>query len=291
MRASLVLLCSALLLPGATAFAQTRDSIVVVDSTQIQRIRLSDGSTVVGRIVRIEGDSLVFRTSSAELRLSRDAVRRVETSSADRLRNGEYWPENPNATRLIFAPTGRQLKAGDGYFSNYMLFFVGVAGGLNDHVTLGGGMSIFPSDEFLSNNFYYLTPKVGLVQSDRFNLSAGALIGFAGFADEGGSFGVLYGVATQGSRDHSVTGGLGWGYADGSLANAPVLMLGTEQRLTRRTSFVSENYIFLGDGELNFVSYGIRFMGEKISVDFALVNSLTEPVTPGIPFIGLVVAF
>ena len=69
-------------------------------------------------------------------------------------------------------------------------------------------------------------------------------------------------------------------------------MLGTEQRLSRRLSFVSENYLVSGEGaEAHGISYGVRFMGEKLSIDLALLNNLSEGIFPGIPFFGFVFAF
>ena len=278
------------------ARAQETPQLAVADSTQIQRIRLSDGSTLVGRITATTPDSVFIRTAMAEIRLPRAAVKRVETASAARLRNGEFWPENPNATRLLFGPTGRQLKKGDGYFSSYELVFLGVSGGVTDRVTLGGGMSIIPvGDNFFGNNIYYFTPKIGLFQSPGLNISIGGLFGALGSEltnGDGGKFGIVYGVGTAGSSDHSVTFGTGFTYYGTDFSAKPLFMLGTEQRLSRRLSFVSENYLVSGEGaEAHGISYGVRFMGEKLSIDLALLNNLSEGIFPGIPFLGFVFAF
>ena len=278
------------------ARAQDTPQLAVADSSQIQRIRLSDGSSLVGRITGTTADSVFIRTAMAEMRLPRAAVKKVETAPAARLRNGEFWPENPNATRLIFGPTGRQLKKGDGYFSSYQLFFLGVSGGVSDYVTLGGGMSIIPSgDNFFGHNIYYLTPKVGLVQKEGLSIAIGGLFGALGSEltnGDGGKFGIVYGVGTAGSADHGVTFGTGFSYYGTDFSAKPLFMLGTEQRMTRRLSFVSENYLFTGQGsEGHLVSYGVRFMGEKLSIDLALLNNLSSGIFPGIPFLGFVAAF
>jgi hypothetical protein len=281
---------------GALPADAQQDAIQVVDSTMIQLIRLSDGSSVVGRISATMGDSVVVRTATSEMRLSTSSIRKVETAPVSRLKNGEFWPENPNATRLIFAPSGRQLAAGDGYFSSYQLLFLGVSAGVSNRVSLGGGMSIIPATEdFFSNNVYYLTPKVGVVQGERTNIAVGALIGQLGNnlrQDSGGNFGILYGVGTLGSKDNSATVGLGYGYANGKLADYPVIMAGGETRITRRMSLLTENYLFsAGNDNEHLISYGVRFFGEKISVDLALLNNFEEFIFPGFPFIGFVVAF
>ncbi|MCZ6819631.1 MAG: hypothetical protein O7G31_09090, partial [Calditrichaeota bacterium] len=69
------------------------------------------------------------------------------------------------------------------------------------------------------------------------------------------------------------------------------IMLGFERRTSRRTAFVSENWIFPGvDNPL--ISYGFRFFGEKIAVDLAFVNILGEDaIFPGIPYVDFIYNF
>ena len=93
-------------------------TIRVVDSTQVQVIRLRDGSSIVGRVTEVGPDTVRFVAKAGTLSLARAdivEVREVETSA---LRQGEVWPANPNATRLLFAPTGRMLAKGEGYFND-----------------------------------------------------------------------------------------------------------------------------------------------------------------------------
>jgi hypothetical protein len=215
------------------------------------------------------------------------------------MRAGIYWPPNPGDTRLFFAPTGRMLEKGEGYFSDTYIFFLNFVGGVSSRVTLGGGFSIFPIEDFTDNIFYF-TPKVGLVQTPRFNFAAGALVGFAGFGsfdDTGGdigSFGIIYGVGTLGSSDASLTFGGGVAYAGGDVADRPLLMVGGEKRIARRVSVVSENYVLPGeDGTL--ISYGLRFFGDRLSTDLAFWNLFGiddfDPVVPGIPYVAFSVKF
>ena len=86
--------------------------------------------------------------------------------------------------------------------------------GVTDRLTLGAGMSFVPSSDFLNNNVYYVTPKVGLVRSETFNVAAGALIGFVPGSNSRTSAraGIYYLVATSGRPDASLTYGLGYSY-------------------------------------------------------------------------------
>jgi len=45
----------------------------------------------------------------------------------------------------MFAPTGRPLGKGDGYFSNHYVVFPGVTYGITDHVSVAGGVSVVPA--------------------------------------------------------------------------------------------------------------------------------------------------
>jgi hypothetical protein len=267
------------------------------DSTRTYILRTRDGSLFVGRLVRATMDSVYFVSAGGPVTVPRSAILELRQVGKGAMRQGIYWAPNPNDTRLLIAPTGRMLAKGEGYFSDTYLFLLLFAGGLSSNFTLGGGLSIVPSDDFLRNNIYYITPKIGLVQTPNVNVAAGAFIGFAGWDFDGsediGSFGILYGVATLGSSDGSFTFGSGLAYGGGEFADRPIIMLGGEKRMARRVSFVTENYVLPGETNAA-VSYGLRFFGEKLAVDFAFWNAFgsdVEPVFPGIPYLAFAVKF
>jgi hypothetical protein len=261
------------------------------DTTRTYILRTRDGSLFVGRLIRATIDSVYFISAGGPITVPRSNVLELRQVGRGAMRQGVYWAPNPNDTRLFIAPTGRMLAQGEGYFSDTYLFLLLFAGGLSSRVTLGAGLSIVPSDDFFSNNIYYVTPKVGLVQSPNLNVAAGAFVGFAGWDDDVGSFGIVYGVATFGSSDGHFTIGSGFGYGGGDFADRPIVMAGGEKRISRRTSFVTENYLLPGESNAA-ISYGLRFFGEKLSVDFAFWNAFgtdAEPIFPGIPYLAFAV--
>ena len=78
---------------------------------------------------------------------------------------------------------------------------------------------------------------------------------------------VGYGVATVGSRDDAFTAGVGWFYgkdSEGRTKAAPLVIVGAEHRMTRRTKFVTENYVFDGGAVL---SAGGRIIGHRTSLE------------------------
>jgi hypothetical protein len=268
--------------------------IRIADSTQVQVIRLRDGSSIVGRVTEIGADTIRFETTAGVLTFARADIVELREVAKTSMRRGEVWPANPNATRLLFAPTGRMLAQGEGYFNDTYLFLLSVHGGLTSRFTLGGGLSVLPLDDF-SDNALFIMPKIGVVATPKFNLAVGALAGVVGAAvddDENGSFGVIYAVGTAGSPDASVSFGTGLAYAGGNFADRPVAMLGAESRLSRRVAFVSENYLIPNEDVNAVVSYGLRFFGEKLSADLAFWLAPGQDITfPGIPYVAFSVKF
>src|SRR4051812_41846171 len=249
-------------------------------------LRLRDGTTLVGKLLFRDSVSVRFETNGGILTIPASNVSELKLVKAADLHEDGYWFPDPNRTRLFFAPTGRMLDAGEGYYSNTYLFLQNFVGGINDRVTFGGGFSIFPSDDFVSNNVYYLTPKVGVYSTPGTNAAVGALVGYVP-SGSGHSFGILYGVSTFGGPDGSVTGGLGYGYVDAKFAHNPALMVGGERRVSRRVAFVTENYMLPTSGSAQFVgSVGLRFMGESLSTDLAIWNTPDTGIFPGIPYVA-----
>ena len=288
----LALALLALLAASPAARAQERvDSIVeiqIADAGVLHTLRLRDGSSITGRVIAVESDTVRLQTPGGIYAIARTAIVSARENRRSRTARGQMWPADPNATRLLFAPTGRMLRKGEGYFADHMLFLISGASGVTDRVTMGAGMSVLPLEDF-SDNAIILTPKVGLIASEDVNLAVGALIGLAG--GDGSAFGILYGVGTIGDPDASLTAGLGYGFTGEDLADTPAILLGGNLRLSRRVSFVSENYLLPGV-DAPVVSYGLRFFGETLAVDLAFITPLGEEVRfPGIPFVGFAVHF
>ena len=65
-------------------------------------------------------------------------------------------------------------------------------------------------------------------------------------------------------------------------------MVGGESRLSRRVALLTENYFGAGSND-GLLMYGVRFLGEKFSVDLALMNSVRSPVFPGFPYVDFVI--
>jgi hypothetical protein len=285
-RAVTVILCVAVFVRAAQAQAPNdiRARLTVPDSAHTQIVTLKDGSTIYGRILAVDGDTVTFQSQAGNIQLSLGAIRGIKEIATADVREGEYWFPNPNYTRLFFAPTGQMLKKGEGYFSDYELFFPGFAYGLTDNVSIGGGISLFPAG--IEDQVYYLTPKVGFSISDKVHLATGMLLA----STQGETGGIYYGVGTFGDGNASVTLGGGYGFSGGKIESKPVGMIGGEFRIARRVGLVTENYLLPVSENNVLYSFGLRFMGEKITTDLALVNVVGSGVI-GVPYVDFVFRF
>jgi hypothetical protein len=159
----------------------------------------------------------------------------------------------------MFAPTRRPLAKGDGYFSNHDLFFPGFAYGLTRNVSVGGGFSTIPGLG-LDEQLFYVSTQAGFKLSDKAAVAVGGL--YAAGTDESLNLGVLYGVATLGHPNRSLTFGFALGatreeeaeFGPGgrylgshqTWSSRPILMVGGTLGVAKHASLVSESWLFLG---------------------------------------------
>ncbi len=265
-----------------------QEQLRVPDSNRVQILTLSDGSRLTGRIAKVEGGMILFKSKVGDLSISTETIVDIKEVSRASVEGGKYWFPNPNQTRLYFAPTGRMLRAGRGYFSDIYIFFPSIAYGFTDNFSMSAGMSLFPGVP-LDLQLYYFLPRIGFKLSDDVAVAGSLLIiripDFDG-GDERSNVGVLFSTCTIGSADNSFTFGLGHGYVGNNFSDKPAVLVGGQWRFARRMSFVSENWIFPGL-EDPLISYGIRFIGESISVDLGLFNVASRDIIfPGLLYIG-----
>jgi hypothetical protein len=254
---------------------------------QIIRLELKDGSILIGKLLSEDDSTIQIKTlSNIEALIQKQQIKRREIVSGQMV-EGELWRKDPNRTRLLFAPTGRALKAGQGYFSTYEILFPFLAIGITDFLTVAGGISLVPGAE---NQLLYIAPKITPVQLDKFDLSAGVL--YIRIPEEENAAGIVYGVGTYGTDKSALTLGLGYGFAGGEFADSPIFAIGGELRASKSVKFITENWIFPGE-EVQLLSGGLRFFGENLAADFAFIFPAGSDIEgfPFIPWVGFVYNF
>lgn len=265
---------------------QSRSPAIVVPAPgDTQELVLRDGSRAFGRVERIDGDRVTFRTTvGAAIEVERAQIAALRVVEG-RVIEGEFRRADPNPTRLFFAPTGRSLPQGAGYLGVYEIFLPFVQVGLTDRISIGGGTPLVFGGG--SDHPFWITPKVQVVATRTTHVAFGVLH-FLNVGD--GSLGVAYGVLTQGSADSAITVGIGYGYerSYGDDDGAALAMVGGEHRVTRSIKIISENYVFRSGG---LASAGIRLLGERLSADLGLVVPLGAGELFAFPIVNFVWRF
>ena len=260
-----------------------------IDSTL--RITTDDGSVFIGILVKHDTNSITINSESLGIiEILESKIQKLELLHTDRFIEGEYWFENPNATRYLFGPTAIPLKKGEGYYQNTYIILQSFNVGVSNNVSIGGGFDVI--SPFIGEGpIIFITPKVGFKISEKWHLGGGVLLGnIPGM----GVAGIGYGVGTFGNTDHNLTVGVGWGYIEKKFENRPIITLSGMTRSARRFGFVTENwFVPTSSGYYLIISYGMRFMGEKITVDFAFLNNgdIWQTIPIGIPYLDFVVKF
>lgn len=262
---------------------------IITSSARAQEIlTLRDGTTLVGRIEKQEGGKIIFRTAGGVvIELFASDVKSIERSSGA-VTGKRYRYSDPNHTRLFFAPTARTLKAGSGYFADYWVFFPTLAYAVTDRFTLYGAMSVVPGVE-LDDQVFFFAPKLGIIQTESFALSSGIMA--VKVPDEDIIPGIVYGVSTWGSKDRSLTVGLGWGWVrdedEWETMDSPIVMVGGDHRVSSGIKLLTENWWLPGIedvAEHPVLSLGIRFFGEHLAADLGFFHIVGADME-GFPFL------
>ncbi|MBB1284726.1 hypothetical protein HRH25_10120 [Flavisolibacter sp. BT320] len=265
-----------LTLSSSGVHAQVNKNIIL-DTSVTYLIKLTDKSELVGHYVERTSDYLVFRTPAvSRLQIAFDQIVSIQELSASNIKGNVYWSPNPRPTNYFFWPSAINLKKGEGYFQNNMLFLNSVHYGVTDNISIGGGLEFISL--FSGTPVLFFTPKVTFPAGKNFHAGAGVLL--VTIPDEG-SGGFLYGSATAGSIEHNVSGSLGFGFAGGEFASTPLINISGMTRVSRKLMLMSENWILpLSDETFTAFSAGVRILGDKIAADVGLVYSPDA----GVPF-------
>jgi hypothetical protein len=283
-----ILLAFALMLTGLTSVAQEKSLV------KTYQIETKDGNSYVGQVLSNDSVKVVFKSDIlGEITIHQSDIKKMTALDVKQVKEGQYWLENPQSTRYFFSPNGYGLKKGEGYYQNIWVLMNSFAVGVNDYISLGGG--IIPLFLFAgSPTPVYLTAKASIpVVKDKFNLGAGLLAGTVmGESDTG--FGIFYGLATVGSKDHNLTMGMGYAFASGEGTSAPMFNLNGMIRVSPKGYLLTENYLFTdGTSSVLLLSLGGRTIIKGAGLDYGLIIPAGSEMDSfvAIPWLGITVPF
>jgi hypothetical protein len=280
----LLLLCVLLATPVLTASAQNPARADSVDT--VTELQLRDGTVYIGHIIEESDTEVVLRTSSGTVvRVAKSQIvsrKRIQ----GRVSGDGFRRFDPNNSRLFFAPTGRTLDQGTAYLSAYYVFFGFVGYGVTDRFTLAGGTLLIPE---AFGDLLYLAPKFQVMQKGNNSVSVGVLAGLL----DGTGAGIGYASFTKGQPDQSFTLGVGFAYGDGDVfSKDPLIVIGGEKQLGRRTKLVGEAYALPTVTDAAFVYLGgIRFYNSNLAADIGLIGAVGEDGGGALPWVSFAYLF
>lgn len=263
------------------------------DTTILYRVETVDGNEYIGTLVSQDADVIVLKTEQlGNITLRKISIRKMTPIESDQVKDGVLWFDNPQATRYFWQSNGYGLKKGEGYYQNVWIFFNQFSYGVTDNFSVGAG--IVPLFLFSGTSTpVWITPKFSIpVVKDKFNVGLGSMLGTV-IGEEEAGFGFVYGTTTIGSRNSNMSLGLGYGYAGGEWANAPLITLSGMWRTGQRGYLLTENmYIPTGEDDVLLMSFGGRRLIKNAGLDFGLFFPLlTEDSFFAIPWLGISIPF
>jgi hypothetical protein len=262
--------------------------------TSMYRIETRDGNTYMGQIVSQDSVKVILNSDKlGEIKISRSDIKSMYPIKKEKIINGEYWFENPQATRYFYAPNGNALKKGEGYYQNVWVLFSSFAVGIEDNFSIGGGL--VPLFLFAgAPTPVWITPKVSIpLNRENFSFGAGGLLGTV-IGEEDTGFGILYGISTLGSKDKNLSLGLGYGYAGGEWAKTPMINLSAMVRMGPRGYLLTENYyIRTGNTTTAILCLGGRQIIKDWGLDYGLIIPINNEMEDfiAIPWLGITIPF
>lgn len=286
--------------------------IPAVDSVQMVLVSLLDGSVLAGSLVSKSDSEVVLETvATGRLSIPANQIKSVASKEPKGPGNPRGWLPNPNPGRYFFAPSGFNLKKGEGYYQNVYVDISMFGYGVTDWFSIGGGIELVATLASLTQGqftpLWVLTPKVGFPIGKNLHLGAGFMggaIGGMGFNTGFFGWGITYGVLTYGDVDNNFTIGAGLPMTtvemnNGKHLGSPIIVVDVMYRVSQKVSLISENWIFTGkglagtDGFGSLLGYGIRLWGESMSFDIGFINNkdIASILIIGIPYVDFVYRF
>ena len=280
----LFLTLSALVFVTSNAMAQA-DSTAKDTSTYI--VLTNDGGEFIGKIISDDGRELQLNTINKGLVIiPKYAIKSITKANADNLRGGEYFFENPHASRYFYTPTGYGMKKGTGYVQTIWGLYYQLQYGITDNFSFGVSTTIVGSP-------IMFTPKYSHEINPKLHLAVGAQFGFETYSAIAGDpalLGIGYASLTTGSKEDNMTFGLGYAQAsfDGESGGGAAVSVAGVTRLAKKISLMGEFWYLPTEGTL-FGGPGLRIMRKTdniLDVGFWVVGFQGDFIPLPIPFVS-----
>jgi hypothetical protein len=270
------------------------------DISKTYQVTLKDGSTISGKILLDTEKEIVIQSATmGEVHLQKENIKSIlPIASIDERKSG-VWFANPNPTKYLLSSSAIPLEKKSGYYQNTWIFINTFNYAFTKNFSVAGGFEIFSILAGGEGPYaFFINPKVSFKAAK--NFYAGGSILYANTirtVEEFSGLATFNAFATYGNKNSNITAAIGWGAADGEFSSKPLVTVSGMVRASKRIAFVSENWVIPGvdedGGYYGIYSYGIRFLGDKTSIDLAFINNgdIAKEIIIGIPWLDFVINF
>lgn len=263
----------------------------VTTDTQTYKIVKTDGSEVVGKILKQDAREILVRTyEGREFFIPQHVISKIEKVKAGEFNaGGLYIGEDPFATRYFITTNGLPIKKGEHYIQ-WNLFGPDIEFGVADNFGFGVMTTWLAIPIVFSAKKSWQVPN-----NEKMHFAVGALAGTGSWAALDG-YGVLpYGTISFGDRKSNIAlsgGFVNIGNSEETFTSNPLASIALMTKLGRNVSFVFDSFIVLPKDDEEGTALllpGIRWnqkrSGRSIQFGFAGVIAGGEAVPVPIPAI------
>jgi hypothetical protein len=261
------------------------------------KVYLKSKNKIIGQLIKEESNKLTLKIAdSSYVTVYEQDIKKVQRLYLKNFKNGLFWEESIFSHRYFFSPSAFMLKKGEVSMRNVLGFYNGLEYGVNDKLSIGGGLSFFPlivdND---ATSVYILTAKYGGWKlTDKFTASLSFFYSDVNDrypeplrSDKHLSVSALF---TYGNLNNHLTFGAGryrhegdHEYYDLTFSSSfsyideyktqwfNTYQINGALRLAPNFSLVTENWIVSNNEYSDFLSFGIRFSKLRFMAELALI--------------------
>lgn len=233
--------------------------------SQDMKVITHDGMVNIGVLISEDNNQLIIDTESGKLVINKSDIKDkwYVTSERNKLYSGSHY---------LYGQSGYGLQKGQVYYENTVLIANTFAFGITDHFSLTTGFevaSLFSGQAPL----VYVAPKYS-IPFKKGAVSVSIPLGLS--INNGETLSGLQAAVTIGSTENNVSFSGGYGYQSGDFARTQgILELSGIIKLSDRSSFISENVIYIDDsGTEPVITLGGRIYSRKRRTNFFTVGAI-----------------
>jgi hypothetical protein len=212
---------------------------------------------------------------------------------------------NRHGTHYLFGMSAIPLEKGEGFYKNTLVSVNAANYGLTRHLSVGAGvelLSVITGRE--AGPVYFVDAKLAADISEVMHVGLNAVyinypfpanLDDPQFTERRPGFSIITAAATIGDADHQITFSGGVSNDQDAGRVRPAASVSGMARFFPRAALITENWLFFDDpDDYTAWSVGVRFIGQTVAVDVALVNNkqIREELLPiGMPIVNVAVAF